>query len=77
MNRFEAEMELHILLNKRSTDYEQLCDLYNKIGAELSRDCQQGLCTYKFATNKLRRLESRITINQLINESIKYHGIRS
>jgi hypothetical protein len=77
MNRFEAEMELHILLNKRSTDYEQLCDLYKKIGAELSRDCQQGLCTYKFATNKLRRLESRITINQLINESIKYHGIRS
>jgi len=70
MNRFDAEIELHILLNKRSTDHEQLCDLYNKIGAELSRDCQQGLCTYKFATNKLRGLESRITINQLINQII-------
>ena len=68
MNRFDAEIELHILLNKRSTDYEQLCDIYNKIGAELSRDCQQGLCTYKYATNKLRGLEYRITINQLINQ---------
>lgn len=68
MNRFEAEMELHILLNKRSTDHEQLCDLYNKIGAELSRECKQGLCTYKFATKKLRGLEDRITINQLINQ---------
>jgi hypothetical protein len=68
MNRFEAEMELHILLNKRSTDHEQLCDLYNKIGAELSRECKQGLCTYKFATKKLRGLEDRITINHLINQ---------
>ncbi len=70
MNRFDAEMELHILLNKRSTDYEQLCDLYNKIGSELSRECKQGLCTYKFATKKLRGLEDRITINQLINQII-------
>jgi hypothetical protein len=68
MNRFDAEMELHILLNKRSTDHEQLCDLYNKIGSELSRECKQGLCTYKFATNKLKGLEDRITINQLINQ---------
>ena len=68
MTRFEAELELHILLNKRSTDYELICDLYNKIGAELSRECRQGLCTYKFATNKLQGLESRIRINQLINQ---------
>ena len=68
MNRYDAEIELHIMLNKRSTDYEKQCDLYNKIGAELSRECRQGLCTYKFATNKLQGLESRITINQLINQ---------
>ncbi len=68
MTRFEAELELHILLNKRSTDYELICDLYNKIGAELSRECRQGLCTYKFATNKLQGLESRININNLINQ---------
>lgn len=68
MTRFEAEHELLILLNKRSTDNEKICDLYNKIGAELSRECRQGLCTYKFATNKLQGFESRIKIINLINQ---------